>query len=573
MIKGTEMIVKALLEEGVETLFAYPGGQAIDIFDALYEQDEIEVILPRHEQALIHAADGYARSTGKTGVCLVTSGPGATNLVTGIATANYDSVPLVCITGQVPLGLMGNDAFQEVDIVGITNSICKYAVTVRTREELPRILKEAFYIAGTGRPGPVVVDIPKDIQQALGSEEYPKEVMLRGYKPNESVHVGQIKKAAGMLKKAKKPLFLAGGGVNLSGANAQMKQLAELTGVPVITTIMGKGAIPTSHELYLGNIGIHGSYAANHAVSECDVLFSIGTRFNDRITGKISEFAKNAKIIHIDIDSASISKNIVVDIPIVADAKLAIEKLLEYIQPLSVEKWTTQTKEWKKKYPIHMKESEGLTPEKVIQYINENIKHPIVTTDVGQNQLWATQYIELESNRQFLTSGGLGTMGYGFPAAIGAKLGNMDSTVIAISGDGGMQMNIQELATAVVLELPLILVVFNNGYLGNVRQWQELFFNKRYSSTCLRYRKSCERNCANKDRCCPKYTPDFVKLAESYEAHGIRISSEDEIEKAFAYALSNQKAPTIIECVIPREANVFPMVPTGKTLDDMIMDC
>lgn len=571
-MKGTEIIVKALKEEGVDTIFGYPGGQAVDIFDALYGEQDIEVILPRHEQALIHAADGYARSTGKVGVCLVTSGPGATNLVTGIATANYDSVPLVCITGQVPLGLMGNDAFQEVDIVGITNSICKYAVTVRTREELPRILKEAFYIARTGRPGPVVVDVPKDIQQAEGSDVYPDEVSMRGYKPNQSVHVGQIKKAVSMLKKAKRPLFLIGGGVNISGANEEMRQLAELTGVPVITTIMGKGAIPSTHRLYLGNIGIHGSYAANHAVSECDVLFSIGTRFNDRITGKISEFAKNAKIIHIDIDSASISKNIVVDIPIVADAKLAIEKLLEYVTPLKNEKWVEQLMQWKEEYPITMENYEGLTPEKIIRYINDHFEKPIVTTDVGQNQLWATQYLKLEGGRSFLTSGGLGTMGYGFPAAIGAKIGNPDSTVIAISGDGGMQMNIQELATAVALELPLILIVLNNGYLGNVRQWQELFYQKRYSNTCLRYRKSCESNCTDKSKCCPKYTPDFVKLAESYEAYGMRISKEEEIAEAFAYALEHKNAPTVIECVIEREANVFPIVPTGKTLDDMIMD-
>lgn len=573
MMKGTEILVKALREEGVDTIFGYPGGQAIDIFDALYDAPDINVVLPRHEQALIHAADGYARSTGKTGVCLVTSGPGATNLVTGIATANYDSVPLVCITGQVPLGLMGNDAFQEVDIVGITNSICKYAVTVRTREELPRILKEAFYIARTGRPGPVVVDLPKDIQQAVGSDEYPTEVSIRGYKPNESVHIGQIKKAAGLLKRAKKPLFLIGGGVNISDANAEMLKLAELTKVPVITTIMGKGAIPSKHELYLGNIGIHGSYAANHAVCECDVLFSIGTRFNDRITGKISEFAKNAKIIHIDVDAASISKNIVVDIPIVADAKMAIEKLLEYVVPMKNEKWLEQVMEWKEKYPINMDQYKGLTPEKVIRYINENFEHPIITTDVGQNQLWSTQYFDIESNRQFLTSGGLGTMGYGFPAAIGAQIGNPDRPVIAVSGDGGMQMNIQELATAVALELPLILIVFNNGYLGNVRQWQELFFNKRYSSTCLKYRKSCERDCQNKDKCCPKYSPDFVKLAESYDAYGIRIFHEDEIKKAFDYALEHKKGPTIIECIIEREANVFPMVPGGSKLDEQIMDC
>ncbi len=573
MIKGTELLVKALIEEGVDILFGYPGGQAVDIFDALYDQDEIEVVLPRHEQALIHAADGYARSTGKVGVCLVTSGPGATNLVTGIATANYDSVPLVCITGQVPLGLMGNDAFQEVDIVGITRNICKYAVTVRKREDLGRIIKEAFYIARTGRPGPVVIDLPKDIQQALGSEDYPTEVSIRGYKPNESVHVGQIKKAVTALKKAKKPLFLIGGGVNIAGANEEMKQLAEATGIPVITTIMGKGAIPTKHPLYLGNIGIHGSYAANHAVSECDVLFSIGTRFNDRITGKISEFAKNAMIIHIDVDSASISKNIVVDIPIVADAKLAIQKLLEYVPQMKTEKWLEQTQEWKAQYPITMEKYSGVTPEKVIKYISENYEHPIVATDVGQNQLWTTQFLDLESNRQLLTSGGLGTMGYGFPAAMGAQIGNPDADVFAISGDGGMQMNIQEFATAVALELPLTLIVFNNGYLGNVRQWQELFFNKKYSSTCLTYRKSCQRDCMNKDKCCPKYIPDFVKLAESYEAYGMRITKEEDIGKAFEFARENKDRPTLLEFIIDREANVSPMVPVGNPLNEMIMDC
>lgn len=573
MIKGTELLVKALKEEGVDTLFAYPGGQAIDIFDALYDEREIEVILPRHEQALIHAADGYARSTGKVGVCLVTSGPGATNLVTGIATANYDSVPLVCVTGQVPLGLMGNDAFQEVDIVGITRNICKYAVTVRDRKDLGRILKEAFYIARTGRPGPVVIDLPKDIQQALGSEEYPTEVSIRGYKPNESVHVGQVKKAVSTLKKAKKPLFLLGGGVNIAGANEAMKRLAETTGVPVITTIMGKGAIPTSHSLYFGNIGIHGSYAANHAVSECDVLFSIGTRFNDRITGKLSEFAKHATIIHVDVDSASISKNIEVDIPIVADARVAIEKFLEYVSPLKTGKWLEQLQQWRTEYPVTMGDRPGLTPEKIIRYISQNYSHPIVATDVGQNQLWTTQFLELESNRQLLTSGGLGTMGYGFPAAIGAQLGNPQAQVFAVSGDGGMQMNIQELATAVALELPLTLVVLNNGYLGNVRQWQEMMFDRRYSSTCLRYRKRCQRDCGNPEKCCPKYTPDFVKLAESYEAYGMRVEKEEDIEKAFEFARSHRDAPTLLEFVIESEVNVSPMVPVGNALDDMILNC
>ena len=386
-MKGAELVVKALKNEGVEILFAYPGGQAMDLFDALYDQNEIEVILPRHEQALIHAADGYARSTGRVGVCLVTSGPGATNLVTGIATANYDSVPLVCITGQVPTHLIGNDAFQEVDIVGITRSICKHSITVQKREDLGRILKEAFYIASSGKPGPVVVDIPKDIQAAMGSDVYPKEVNIRSYKPNTNAHEGQLKKALEILEHAKKPLFLIGGGVNISRATEEMTRLAELTNVPVVTTIMGKGAIPTSHPLYLGNIGIHGSYAANTAISECDVLFSIGTRFNDRITGKTGEFAKNATIIHIDIDSSSISRNIVVDIPIVADAKIAIHKLLESAKPLKTNVWVEQVSSWKAAHPINMDRYKGLTPEKIIKTINEMFLDSVVVTDVGQNQL------------------------------------------------------------------------------------------------------------------------------------------------------------------------------------------
>lgn len=572
-ISGAKMFVKALQEEHVETLFAYPGGTAIDLFDALYDAEGIDMILPRHEQALVHAADGYARSTGKVGVCLVTSGPGATNLVTGIATANFDSVPLVCFTGQVPTNLIGNDAFQEVDTVGIVRSICKYAVTVRKREDLARIIKNAFYIAKTGKPGPVLVDIPKDIQIAMGSDEYPTEVNIRGYKPSEGAHSGQIKKALEKLKNAKRPVFLIGGGVNIAHARKEMTELAELTGVPVVTTIMGKGAIPTNHPLYVGNIGMHGNLASNKAIMECDVLFSIGTRFNDRITGTIDTFAKNAEIIHIDIDAASISRNIKVDIPIVADAKVAITKMLKYAEKLDIADWVSEIMKIKEEYPINMKSYSGLTPEKIIKTINEMYNNLIITTDVGQNQLWTTQYIEIDENKQLLTSGGLGTMGYGFPAAIGAKLGNMDKDVICISGDGGVQMNIQEMATAVSYELPVTLVILNNGYLGNVRQWQELFFNKRYSSTCLRYRRSCNRDCMNPDKCCPKYTPNFVKLAESYDAVGIRVTNEEELRAAFTKARENKNGPTVIEAYIDPAANVFPMVPGGKSLDQMIMDC
>ena len=528
-ITGAELFVKALKEEAVTTLFAYPGGQAIDLFNALYGEKDIDVILPRHEQGLIHAADGYARSTGRVGVCLVTSGPGATNLVTGIATANYDSVPLVCFTGQVPTNLIGNDAFQEVDIVGITRSVCKYAVTVRKREVLAEIIKKAFYIARTGKAGVVVVDLPKDIQQAYGDDFYPKEISVRGYKPSTSVHMGQLIKALDILCHAKRPVFLIGGGVNIAHANKEMTQLAEQTNVPVITTIMGKGAIPTTHRLYVGNIGIHGSYTANWAISNCDVLFSIGTRFNDRITGKIEEFAAGAKIIHIDIDAASISRNIVVDVPIVADAKEAICSLLEKAEPLSISEWVNEINHWKKEYP----------------------------TDMG---------------RQMLTSGGLGTMGYGFPAAIGARLGNPDKDVIVITGDGGMQMNIQEMATAVVYELPIIICILNNGYLGNVRQWQEMFYDRRYSSTCMRYRKSCQIGCNTPDHNCPQYTPDFISLSESYGAKGIRVTNPADIKDALLSAKQNRIGPTVIEFIIDREINVMPIVPPGNSLNDMILE-
>lgn len=571
-ITGAQLFVKALLEEKVDTLFAYPGGQAIDLFHALYGVSDIQVILPRHEQGLIHAADGYARSTGKVGVCLVTSGPGATNLVTGIATANYDSVPLVCFTGQVPTSLIGNDAFQEVDIVGITRSISKYAVTIRRREDLASIIKKAFYIARTGKPGVVVVDLPKDIQKELGSDAYPKQVEIRGYKPNTAVHTGQIKKALDYLKDARKPVFLLGGGVNIAHANNEMVKLAEKTGIPVITTIMGKGAIPTSHPLYIGNLGIHGSFAANTAISECDLMFSIGVRFNDRITGKTTEFAKKAKIIHVDIDPASISRNIAVDVPIVADAKNAICAMLEKAPDLDFHKWREEIAVWEKAHPLGnpRENSCRLTPYAILEEINRTFDHGIITTDVGQNQLWTTQFLELTEHKRLLTSGGLGTMGYGFPAAIGAKLGNPKQDVIAICGDGGMQMNIQEMATAVVYELPIVICIFNNGYLGNVRQWQEMFFNRCYSSTCLRYRKSCETACSNPSANCPEYTPDFVKLAESYGAKGLRVEKLQDVRNALLEA-KNAPGPTIIEFMIEREENVLPIVPPGNPLSSMIL--
>ena len=570
-ISGNKLLVKALSEEQVDTIFGYPGACTIDISDELYKQDYTKVILPRQEVALVHEADAYARSTGKVGVCLVTSGPGATNLVTGLATAYYDSVPLVCFTRQVSRHLIGNDAFQEVDIVGITRSITKYGVTVRNREDLGRIIKEAFYIARTGRPGPVLIDLPKDVMGELGNAEYPKEVNIRGYKPNTHVHVGQLKRAIKMLSKAKKPLFLAGGGVNIAHANEEFTKLVDMTNVPVVTTVMGRGAIPTTHPLYIGNLGMHGAYACNMAVNECDLLFSIGTRFNDRITGKLHSFAPNAQIVHIDIDTAAISKNVQVDVPIVADAKEAVSKMLEYVSECETKKWLATIEEWKEEHPLMMKKKPIMTPQDVIETINRIFDEAIIVTDVGQHQMFTAQFIEITEKKKLLMSGGLGTMGYGMPGAIGAKIGNPDVPVISISGDGGFQMNSQELATAVLEELPIISCIFNNNNLGMVRQWQKLFYGKRYSMTCLRSGAACRGKCGEVE--CPTYTPDFMKLADSYGAKGIHITKKEDIEPAFREAMKSTKTPYILEFDIDPEDLVYPMVKPGGTLEDLIMDC
>lgn len=578
-ITGAELFVKALKAEGVSTLFAYPGGQAIDLFDALYGEKDIDVILPRHEQGLIHAADGYARVTGKPGVCLVTSGPGATNLVTGIATANYDSVPLVCFTGQVATGLLGKKAFQEVDIVDITKSICKEAVTVRNREELGETIRKAFATAVTGKPGVVVVDLPKDIQQALGSdyyEPYEKAEIC------EQAHyiVEKLEPVLELLNAARRPLLLAGGGVCIARAQQELQQFVNCLKIPVVTTIMGRGAVPTTQDLYVGNIGIHGSYAANMAVSKCDVLLAVGTRFNDRITGRTDTFASGAKIIHIDIDETCLERNIRTDMSFQMDAGEVLGALLQKAEPLETGKWLAQIGQWKKEHPLAMT-GKGLSPQKIIEAINECFTDVVIATDVGQNQLWATQYLALDDHKQMLTSGGLGTMGYGFPAAIGAKLGQPEKDVLVISGDGGMQMNIQELATAVVYELPVIVCILNNGYLGNVRQWQEMFYDRRYAGTCMRFRRSCERygsnfGCAcvsgdNGEDVCPPYTPDFIQLAQSYGAQGIRVARKEQIQEAFAWAKQNKKTPTIIEFIVEREGNVLPIVRPGDSLDKMTL--
>lgn len=534
-ITGSQLIINSLIEEGVDKIFAYPGGYDKDIFDALYHEKDIELISPRHEQDLIHAAEGYARSTGKVGVCLVTSGPGATNLVTGIADANYDGIPLVCFTGQVATSVIGNDAFQEVDIVGITRTISKYSTTIRKRDDLGRAIKEAFYIARTGKPGPVIVDLPSNIVSEIGPSEYPETVNIRGYKPSTGVHIGQIKKALEMLKNAKKPLFLIGGGVNISHANEEFEKLVNITKVPVITTIMGKGAIPTKHPFFIGNVGMHGSYA-------------------------------------------SISRNIVVNIPIVADAKAAINELIPLAQELDTKKWVNQIKAWNKEYPVTAPSSVegGISPQAIFENLNKAFTEGIFLTDVGQHQMWTTQFLEMNKNKQLITSGGLGTMGFGLPAAIGAQLGNPDKRVVCIAGDGGVQMTIQELATAVQLELPITLVIINNGFLGMVRQMQQFFHDKNYSGTCLRKRKSCEGKCnfdgSNIPECCPPYTPDFIRLAESYGAYGIRVTDEDKLSDAFEEAKKNTDAPTIIEILIDFKDVVLPMVQGGKALDNMLLE-
>lgn len=571
-ISGRKLFVKALIEEGVDTLFAYPGGTVTDLFDELYKQDKVRVVLPRHEQALIHEAEGYARETGKVGVCLVTSGPGATNTITGLADAHYDSIPLVCFSGQVPLDLIGNDAFQEVDIVGMTRNITKYSVTVRDRKDLGKIIKMAFHIARTGKPGPVLIDIPKDIQTEHGPSEYPESVNIRGYKPIEdSVHIGQLKKAYKLLKQAKRPIILAGGGVKVAGACKELREFAEKMYVPVVTTVMGKGSMPDDHSLYIGNSGLHGRYAANIAVSKCDVLFSIGTRFNDRITGDLNEFAPKAKIVHIDVDTSSISRNVVVDVPVVADAKVALEKLLEWAEPSDNYAWIESIKGWEKENPLEMRRDRGMTPQMIMEGINKVFADATYVTDVGQHQMWATQYISLDPGQKFITSGGLGTMGFGFPAAIGAKIAAPDKDVVCISGDGGMQMNMQEMATAVLEHAPVVICLLNNQYLGMVRQMQQLFYGKRYEATCLRRRVTCPENCKGPNEACPPYVPDFLKYAETYGAHGIRVTSEDEIEPALLQAKKNTDAPTIVEFIISSDELVLPMVKSGNPMSEMIL--
>ncbi|MDI6793199.1 MAG: biosynthetic-type acetolactate synthase large subunit [bacterium] len=550
-LNGAQIVVESLLKEKVEIMFGYQGGAVLPLFDALYDAS-LKFILVRHEQGAAHAADGYARSTGKVGVCLATSGPGATNLVTGIATAYMDSIPMVALTGQVPTAMIGNDAFQEADITGITRSITKHNYLVKDVADLAETIKEAFHIARTGRPGPVLIDLPKDVSTGVTEFKYPAKVNLPGYSPTYFGHPGQIKRAAEAIANATRPVIYAGGGVILSGAAKELKELAEKTGIPVTTTLLGLGGFPGDHALFLGMLGMHGTKYANYAISESDLIIAVGARFDDRVTGKVDEFAPHAKIIHIDIDPSAISKNIKVDIPIVGDVGNVLRELNKLVKPADTVAWLAKIEEWKKKYPLSYRKQGELKPQYVVEQIYEVTKgDAIITTEVGQNQMWAAQFYKYLKPRTFLSSGGLGTMGYGFPAAIGAQAGNPEAVVFDIAGDGSFQMNIQELATAVQYELPVNIAILNNQYLGMVRQWQELFFKRRYAQTDI------------------SVAPDFVKVAEAYGAEGMLITKEEEVRPALEQAIASPK-PVVLDFRIAREENVFPMVPAGAALTQMI---
>ncbi len=549
-LSGAEILIKSLEAEGVEVIFGYPGGQALPIYDALYDSG-IKHILTRHEQGAAHAADGYARATGRTGVCLATSGPGATNLVTGIANAYMDSVPLVAITGQVPQSLLGKDSFQEADIMGITMPITKHSFLVEDPAEISQVVKEAFYIAASGRPGPVLIDLPKDVSTVKAEYSKPDKICLPGYEPVLDGDRRQVKKAAEAIAQSERPLIYAGGGVVTSGAHEELLQLAELIVAPVATTLMGIGGFPGNHPLSLGMLGMHGTKYANFAVCECDLLIAVGARFDDRVTGKLETFAPGAKIVHIDIDPAEIGKNIQVDIPIVGDVKRVIKQLTEILSPDLREAWRDKITAWKKEYPLSYCKKGGLKPQYIISEIYRQTKgRARVTTEVGQHQMWAAQYYTFTRPRSFISSGGLGTMGYGLPAAVGVQVGCPEDVVFDIAGDGSIQMNIQELVTAVNYNLPINIAIINNGYLGMVRQWQELFYNRRYSQSEL-------------------INPDFVKLAEAYGAEGIRVTTRDGVAPAIERAIRSGK-PVMIDFVVDREDNVFPMVPPGGSLNKML---
>lgn len=547
---GAEAIIECLRREGVEVIFGLPGGVLLPLYDALYSSD-LRHILVRHEQAAAHAADGYARATGRVGVCLATSGPGATNLVTGIATAYMDSVPIVAMTGQVNTGLIGKDAFQEADITGITMPITKHNYLIKSSRDIPRVFREAFYIARTGRPGPVLIDLPRDITVDELEFDYP-EINLPGYNPSTKVHQLQIRRAAEALMAAERPVIYAGGGVRYANAHEELFQLATRLNAPVTTTLMGLGCFPTDHPLSLGMLGMHGTKYANLAVQEADVLLAVGARFDDRVTGKIASFAPKARIIHIDVDAAEIGKNVRVDIPVVGDARIALAELLKHVQQKPWGEWNEKILMWKREYPLRYTRDENvIKPQFVVEKICELCPDAIIVTEVGQNQMWAAQFFKHRDPRKFITSGGLGTMGYGFPAAIGAKIGRPECEVIDIAGDGSFQMNIQELATAVVNDIPVKIAILNNGVLGMVRQWQTLFFGKRYSHTTL------------------GDVPDFVKVAEAYGALGLRATKPSEVEDVLKEGLASDR-PTVMDFIVHRDEKVSPMVPAGASLSEIL---
>ena len=556
---GAQILIEVLQEEGVETIFGYPGGAVIDIYDELARSD-ISHILVRHEQGAVHAADGYARASGKVGVCLVTSGPGATNTVTGIASAFMDSIPVVVITGQVPTSLIGNDAFQEVDIVGITRPCTKHNYLVQTVEELGPIVKEAFYLARSGRPGPVLVDIPKDVGKAVIDYQKPAPIKLKSYNPTYSPNKKQIHKIIDLVSAASKPVIFAGGGIILSGAAEELTAFAKTSRIPVTASLMGLGAYPGTDPLWLGMIGMHGTYRANMAVSNCDLLLAIGVRFDDRVTGKTDSFAAQAKIVHIDIDPTSIRKNIPVSIPVVGDCLKSLEQLNRLIGDVDLgdlvaerAPWLDQIQQWKDTNPLAYEQKETIKPQYVIEKLFELTGgDAIVTTEVGQNQMWAAQYYHFDAPGHFITSGGLGCMGFGLPAAIGAQVACPDKTVVDIAGDGSIQMNIQEMATAVQHCLPVKIVILNNGYLGMVRQWQELFYDKHYACTRM------------------SHTPDFVKLAEAFGAVGLMAERPDQVEAVLSEGLAIRQ-PVIMDFRVAQEESVYPMVPAGAPITEMLL--
>ncbi len=554
---GSQALVESLKKEGVEIVFGYPGGTVMPIYDILFNEKDIKHILTRHEQGAAHAADGYARASGKVGVCIGTSGPGATNLVTGIATAFMDSIPMVAITGQVGTPLLGRDSFQEADVTGITQPITKHNYLVKNIEDIPRVVKEAFHIARSGRPGPVVIDIAKDAQMKKAKFKYPDKVNLPGYNPTYKGHPRQIKAAAKMISVAKKPLIYAGGGVIASGAAKELTEFAKKCNIPVTTTLMGLGAFPETDPLALQMLGMHGAAYANYSIQECDLLIAIGARFDDRVTGHLPSFAPKAKHIHIDIDPAEIGKNVRADVPIVGDVKEVLKELITKVdcKQEKHEAWLKQIEEWKNKYPLSYKKTGKIKPQYVVEMIDEVTKgKAIICTEVGQHQMWAAQYFKYTKPRTWVSSGGLGTMGYGFPAAIGAQFANPKALVFDIAGDGSIQMNIQELVTAVTHKLPIKIAVLNNCFLGMVRQWQELLYEKRYASTNL---------CNN---------PDLCKVAEAFGAASMRITKPEDVKKALEDAMKITDRPVLMDFVVAKEENVFPFVPPGQAINQMLVD-